>query len=93
MMLFFFSNDRGFDRNVFAIGQHRASELFLAHQVLNNVPVCRYWCERVTVGGIVEPHRTHLRQALELGMEGVGTYDESTGWRIDMPHEESARSV
>jgi hypothetical protein len=44
----------------------------------------------VTVGGIVEPDRSHLRHALDLGLEGIGTYDETQGWSIVMPHEEDA---
>ena len=89
MMMFFFSDDRNFDRHVFALGRARAAELFLVHQVLNNVPAGDFWCERVTVTSIVEPDRSHLQRALELQIEGIGTYDQVRGWSIVLPHQEA----
>ena len=88
MKLFFFSTDDGFGRHVFAADRDRAAELFLAHQVLNDVRPGDFWCEGVTLEGLQQPARSHLRRALGLGIDGIGTYDEASGWRIQTPARE-----
>jgi hypothetical protein len=83
MMLFFVEDQcAGNHKHIFARNVDHAAEQFVAWQIGNEVEMGTFTIERVTIGSIFEPNGTHLRNALALGIEGIGSYDDQLGWTI-----------
>lgn len=82
MMLFFVECEHGNDKHIFARSFDHAAEQFVAWQIGNEVEMGSFTVARVTIGSIIEPAATHLRDALALGVEGIGSYDDQLGWTI-----------
>lgn len=78
---------------VFAFSQERAAELFLAWTVLND-EVEKVWSVvKVNVDSIDPVPRQHSRDALSLGIEGIGDYDYKLGWTIKQIDDERLAPV
>lgn len=74
--------DHGNDKDIFARGVHHAAEIFVAWQMANDVPIGNFTIERVTLESRTSTAAAHLREALSLGIDGVGSYDAAVGWKI-----------
>lgn len=82
MMLFFVEDEHGNDRFIFARGSRHAAELFVTWQMVNEAPMGGFVIERVTIRSRTPDAAAHLQDALLLNLDGVGSYNEVTGWSI-----------
>jgi hypothetical protein len=82
MKLFFFATHLGHTRFIFAESEQKAVDLFTLDLVVIAAEPSRFWCQPFPLSRIVESHRSQLREALSIGVEGIGQYQSDGSWRI-----------
>lgn len=82
MKLFFFATHLGRTRFIFAENEERAVDFFTLDLVVTAAEQSRFWCQPFPLSRVVEPHRAKLREALSLGLEGIGQFQSDGSWLI-----------
>ena len=82
MHLYFFATHLGRIRFIFARNEQKAIDLFSLDLIISAVEPSRFWCQPFPLSRIVESHRPKLRDALSLGLEGIGKYEEDGSWSV-----------
>ena len=82
MHLFFFATHLGRTRFIFAPNEQKAVELFSLDLIVSAAEPSRFWCQPFPLSRVVENQRPKLREALALGLEGIGKYNEIGSWSI-----------
>jgi len=88
MKLYFCSTDVGCFEFLFTTDEQRATEVFAIYIVLAKLRPSKLWFTELTPDTVVPSHREHLMHALSKGIEGFGSYEDSTGWVIRPVHAE-----
>lgn len=82
MMLFEIECQYGNDKFVFGWSEQKAVEQFVTWQMANEAPAGDFTVKRITISSQSDIRATHLREALGLGIQGIGVYDAHHGWEI-----------
>lgn len=82
MKVFIFATQRSFMRFIFAENQQRADAIWTTELVFTAAEPSKYFCQELPLERVVEDRRDHMREALALGVEGIGEYQDNAGWRI-----------
>jgi hypothetical protein len=76
------------DMVVFALSTTMAAEFSCVWHVLNGIEVTRYTIDPHWHRRLEGVERAHLKEALRLGIAGIGRYDPVGGWSFEMPRDE-----
>ena len=82
MLLFHVICEHRNHKFIFARSFDHAAEQFGTWQMANEAPMGSFSVERVKFLSKIDPQAVHLREALELGIEGFGKYSREHGWTI-----------
>lgn len=82
MKVFIFATQRSFMRFIFAENQQRANAIWTTELVFTAAEPSKYFCQELPLERVVEARRDHMREALLIGVEGIGEFDDARGWRI-----------
>lgn len=82
MMLFEIECEHGNHKSIFARCEHDAVDQFVAWQMVNDAPMGSFIVQRITISAQAGLRAVQLREALGLGIQGIGVYDEHRGWQI-----------
>jgi hypothetical protein len=77
-----FATHLGKTRFIFARDERQASDLFTLDLVVTAAPPSRFWCQEFPLVRIIEPHRSSLKDAFALNLEGIGVFQTDGSWRI-----------
>ena len=82
MQLYFFATHLGWTRFIFARDEQKAIDLFSLDLIVLAAEPSRFWCQPFPLSRIVESQRVQVREALSLGLEGIGKCNEDGSWSI-----------
>ena len=82
MRVFMFATQRGFMRFIFAHNEQQANDIWTLELVFTAAEPSTYFCQELPLSRVVEDHRDQMREALALGIEGIGEFHGKAGWRI-----------
>lgn len=82
MKVYIFATQRGFMRFIFAESQEQADAIWTTELVFTAAEPSKYFCQELPLNRVVEDRRDHMREALAIGVEGIGEFDDARGWRI-----------
>jgi hypothetical protein len=68
------------EARIFAETRKRAAELFFLYGVVKGHRVEDFIWRELTPENLDEPEQSRLREALQLNLDGIATYDEHRGW-------------
>lgn len=68
--------------HIFAPSFEHAAELFVTWQMVNEITVGGFTVNQERSEFMDRVERRDLRDAISMGLEGLGTYDEDQGWII-----------
>ena len=82
MKLYHVECEQGYNQHIFAQSFDHAAEQFVTWQVANGVSMGDFSVGRISIRSLPPVEAGDLRDALRLGMEGIGRYDVENGWWI-----------
>lgn len=82
MKVYIFATQRGFMRFIFAESQQRADAIWTTELVFTAAEPSKYFCQELPLDRVVDDRREQMREAVAIGVEGIGEFNDAMGWRI-----------